>query len=192
MIKNNIGLYFGSFNPIHCGHLLIASHVLNEMSLQEIWFVVSPQNPLKPSKTLLNEYQRLHLVRLATDDDVRMRASDIEFSMPKPSFTIDTLTYLQEKYPGNNFKIIMGSDSFKNIHKWKNYTELLKKFILIIYPRPGFLTEKTQENIHILSEAPLLNISATQIRKLIQQKKSIRYYVTEPVREEIEKAGYYK
>src|SRR3989339_302073 len=115
-----IGLYFGSFNPIHTGHLIIASHVLNETDLQQVWFVVSPQNPFKQEHSLLNEYHRLHLVQLAVEEDTRLRASDIEFKMPKPSYTIDTLVYLKEKYPQHQFTIIMGSDSFQNLPKWKN------------------------------------------------------------------------
>ena len=128
----NIGLYFGSFNPIHHGHLIIANHLLNETSLDKIWFIVSPQNPFKPTATLLNEYDRLHLVRLATEEDPRMKASDIEFSLPKPSYTVDTLAYLEEKYPGNQFNLIMGSDSLQNLHKWKNFeiSGLFKTLVL--------------------------------------------------------------
>src|SRR5215211_2217721 len=115
-----IGLYFGSFNPIHVGHLIIANHVLNETEVEKIWFLISPQNPFKTESQLLNEYHRLHLVRIATEDDPRIKASDIEFSLPKPSYTSTTLAYLGEKYPEHEFSIIMGSDSFQNIHKWKN------------------------------------------------------------------------
>src|SRR5687768_17339194 len=113
-----IGLYFGSFNPVHIGHLIIANYVLNETELEKIWFVVSPQNPFKQNKSLLNEYDRLHLLRTAIEDDTRMKASDIEFYLPKPSYTINTLTYLKEKYPQQDFFLIMGSDSFQNIDKW--------------------------------------------------------------------------
>src|SRR5688500_17203696 len=121
-----IGLYFGSFNPVHSGHLIIANHILNETELEKIWFVVSPQNPFKTGAGLLNEYDRLHLIRLATEDDTRIKASDIEFDLPKPSYTINTLAYLDEKYPDHQFSIIMGSDSFQNLHKWKNYEVIIK------------------------------------------------------------------
>src|SRR5215213_8358810 len=130
-----IGLYFGSFNPIHNGHLIIANHILNETDLNKIWFVVSPQNPLKQSTTLLNSYDRLHLVRKAIENDDRVKASDIEFHLPKPSYTATTLAYLKEKYPEHEFSIIMGSDSFQNITKWKNYETIIQNNELIIYKR---------------------------------------------------------
>jgi nicotinate-nucleotide adenylyltransferase len=187
-----VGLFFGSFNPIHTGHLIIANHVLNETDLDKVWFIVSPQNPLKKSKTLLNKYHRLHLVRLAIEGDGRMRASDIEFGLPTPSYTVDTLTYLKEKYPKHEFSVIMGSDSLQNLHKWKNYEVILKNYQLYIYRRPASeLTQPAEKNIHLL-DAPLLEISATQIRYIIKSGKSIRYMVPENVMEEIEKCGYYK
>lgn len=185
-----IGLYFGSFNPIHVGHLIIANHIIENTSLDKIWFVVSPQNPLKQSSTLLNEYNRLHLVRLATENDSRFKVSDVEFKLPKPSYTIDTLTYLSEKYPSYSFTVIMGSDSFQNIKNWKNYELLLSKYSIVVYNRPQFEV-KPQKNVEILN-APLLDISSTYIRNCIQQKKSIQYLVTEPVFNEIERNNYYK
>ncbi|MCX8019775.1 MAG: nicotinate (nicotinamide) nucleotide adenylyltransferase [Chitinophagaceae bacterium] len=188
----NIGLYFGSFNPIHIAHLIIANYILNETDIEKIWFVVSPQNPLKPSGELLNEYQRLHLVRLAVEDEPRMKASDIEFYLPRPSYTIDTLTYLNEKYPEYRFCIIMGSDSYQNLPKWKNYEQLLRHYPLYIYRRPGFdLTELKGAEIHVL-DAPLLHISASLIRKYLREGKSIRFFVPEKVFEEIMRAGYYR
>jgi nicotinate-nucleotide adenylyltransferase len=188
-----IGLYFGSFNPIHIGHLLIASFVANNTDVQQVWLIISPHNPLKNNSGLLNEYQRLHLVQLAIEkDDAQIKASDIEFKLPRPSFTIDTLVYLQEKYPGNEFVIIMGSDSFQNIHRWKNPDILLRKYEFFIYQRPGFEVE-VNENVKMkILEAPLLTISATEIRKNIKSGKSIRYMVPEQVREEIERSRYYK
>src|SRR4030095_14391555 len=170
-----IGLYFGSFNPVHIGHLIIANHIINNTDLKKIWFVISPQNPLKLSKTLLNEYQRLHLVRLAIEDDNNLKASDIEFTLPRPSYTIDTLTYLREKYPQHQFAIIMGSDSFQNIYKWKNYQQLIDNNKIIIFKRPGFEIKKTYPSLIILDNAPLLDISSTTIRNLINDGKSIRY-----------------
>jgi nicotinate-nucleotide adenylyltransferase len=187
-----IGLYFGSFNPVHIAHLIIANHILNETSLQKIWFVVSPQNPFKINSSLLNEYHRLHLVRLATEDDTRMKASDIEFSLPKPSYTSNTLIYLAEKYPGFEFSIIMGSDSFANLEKWNNADFIIKNYSIIVYKRPGFeIDNKTNARVQIL-DAPLLQISATQIRQNISAGKSIRYMVPENVLDEIERGGYYK
>jgi nicotinate-nucleotide adenylyltransferase len=187
----NIGLYFGSFNPIHVGHLIIASHISDHSTLNQVWFVVSPQNPLKPSNSLLNEYHRLHLVQTAIEGDARFRVTDVEFKLPKPSYTIDTLTYLQEKYPENKFTIIMGSDSFQNIHKWKNYQLLLSNYSFIIYPRPGFEIDPSLENVSVIP-APLLEISATAIRKNIKEGKSVRYLIPDNAREEIERSGYYK
>lgn len=187
-----IGLYFGSFNPIHIGHLIIANYILNKTLVEKLWFVVSPQNPFKAEKSLLNEFDRLHLVRLAIDDDARMKASDIEFYLPKPSYTVDTMTYLQEKYPEDEFSIIMGSDSFKNINKWKNSTVLLDNFQILVYKRPGFDVESTEEYRVNILDAPLFEISSTQIRELIRNDKSIRYLVPEKVREELEKSRYYK
>lgn len=186
-----VGLYFGSFNPIHVGHLIIGSFVANNTELEQVWFIVSPQNPLKKASGLLNEYDRLHLARLAIEGDPQLRLSDIEFKLPKPSFTIDTLTYLQEKYTSNIFSIIVGSDSLQNISKWKNSEILLKNFSLYVYERPGFPLTRKDKNIYSL-KAPLLNISSTNIRSLITNNKSVRYLVPEKVREEIEKNGYYK
>ena len=187
------GLYFGSFNPIHTGHLIIANHVINSTPYKKIWFVVSPQNPLKPNKALLNEYHRLHLVRLATEDNKDFKVSDAEFGLPKPSYTIDTLTYMQEKYPENEFAVILGSDSFLNLGKWKNPDQIINNYHLIVYKRPGFdIRQPPNKNITILNDSPLLEISATSIRKLIKERKSIRYLVPYIVQEEIEKGNYYK
>ncbi len=187
-----IGLYFGSFNPIHVAHLIIANHILNETDMERIWFIVSPQNPFKTEKNLLNEYHRLHLVRLATENDNRIRASDIEFGLPKPSYTVNTLAYLGEKYPEHEFAIIMGSDSFQNLHKWKNYEVIIKTCPVYVYRRQGFEIGDTHgAKLHIV-EAPLLQLSATHIRKCIAEGKSIRYMVPDAVGEEIERGRYYK
>ena len=188
-----IGLYFGSFNPIHMGHLIIANHIVEQTNLDQVWLVVSPQNPLKPAASLLNEYQRLHLVQLAIEDNHKLRASDVEFKLPKPSYTIDTLTYLQEKHPAHQFKVIMGSDSYSNIGKWKNAAVLLKNYNIVIYQRPGYLlnSDNVPSTIEIV-KAPMLDISATEIRNSIKKNKSIQYLVSEKVRIEIDKNGYYK
>ena len=188
----NIGLYFGSFNPIHIGHLIIANHVLNETHINKIWFIVSPQNPFKESKTLLNEFDRLHLVRLATQDDSRIKCSDIEFNLPKPSYTSNTLTFLSEKYPEHQFSIIMGSDSYQNLEKWKNYETIINNYPVYVYKREGHEIKKTFDKGAVILSAPIIQISASQIREYIRSAKSIRYLVPEIVREEIESRKFYK
>lgn len=187
-----IGLYFGSFNPIHHGHLIIASHVVQNTDLDQLWLVVSPQNPLKHAAGLLNEYHRLHLVHVAIEGMDNLKTSDIEFHLPRPSFTIDTLTYLQEKYPMHQFSVLMGSDSYQNLPKWKNHHQIVLNYDLYIYLRPRFempspLPERTK-----VVEAPLLEISATHIRQSILHRKSIRYLVPDNVMEEIDRNGYYR
>lgn len=188
----HIGLYFGSFNPVHIGHLIVANHIVENTDIDKVWFVLSPHNPLKDSHTLLNEYDRLHLVNLAIEDNHKFRASNVEFHLPKPSFTIDTLTYLTEKFPLEQFSVIMGSDSFQNIHRWKNYEQLLAKYKVIVYNRPGFeITEKHGAEITEV-QAPLLEISSTYIRKQVKEGKTIRYIVPDKVSKYIEENGYYK
>jgi len=187
-----VGLYFGSFNPIHVGHLIIANHILNETDLQKVWFVVSPQNPFKKSDTLLNEYDRFHIVQKAIEGDDRLRASDIEFSLPKPSYTVHTLAYLKEKYPLYEFSIIMGSDGFQNLHNWKNADVIITDYPIIIYKRPGFDIKNDWEAKLQIMKAPLLEISATYIRELIQRGKSIKHLVPPSVEEEISTYGFFK
>jgi nicotinate-nucleotide adenylyltransferase len=187
-----VGLYFGSFNPIHVGHLVIANHILNESGLDRIWFIISPLNPFKKTENLLNEYDRLHLVQKAIEGDVRLKASDIEFSLPKPSYTVHTLAYLEEKHPEHSFSIIMGSDGFQNLDKWKNPETIIASYPIIIYKRPRFeVDNKLNANITIMN-APLLEISSTHIRALIQSGKSIKYLVPLAVEEEIMASGMFK
>ncbi|ANE51768.1 nicotinate (nicotinamide) nucleotide adenylyltransferase [Flavisolibacter tropicus] len=187
-----VGLYFGSFNPIHIGHLIIANHILNETNLQKVWFVLSPQNPFKHSATLLNEFDRLHLVQKAVEGDDRLKASDIEFSLPKPSYTSHTLAYLKEKHPAYEFSIIMGSDSFQNLGKWKNAEAVINHYPILVYERPGFPVENTLGASVQVMNAPLLEISATHIREAIQQGKSIKYLVPESVESEIVTNRFFK
>jgi nicotinate-nucleotide adenylyltransferase len=179
-----IGLFFGSFNPIHNGHLIVAQSALEATKLHELWFVVSPQNPLKKNKNLLHEFDRLDMVQLAIEDNDQFRASDIEFHMPRPSYTIDTLTYLKEKFPDKQFKLIIGGDNFAIFPKWKNNDKILEDFGLIVYPRPG---ADPQELVHhpniTYIEAPLMSISATYIRNCIRNERSIRYLVPDNVNE---------
>ena len=186
------GLYFGSFNPIHHGHLIIASQMFNLGLVDELWFVISPQNPFKPAAGLLNENHRYHLVQKAIEEDPRFKASNIEFNLPRPSYTVDTLTYLHEKYPGREFCIVMGSDGFSNMDKWKNAATLFKNYEIIVYPRPGHPVENTFGAKVTVATAPYLEISSTFIRNLIKEKKSIQYLVPDAVMEEIERNNYYR
>ena len=188
----NIVLFFGSFNPIHNGHLIIAKYVLQNSQLNKLWFVVSPQNPFKSPQSLLNENHRLHLVNSAIEGETDLKACNIEFKLPKPSYTINSLTYLAEQYPDYKFTLIVGSDSFQNINKWKNYETLVSQYPIIIYKRPGFeVTQDFGANLTIL-EAPLLEISSTYIRSLVKKSLSIRYLVPDAVKEEIERNNYYR
>ena len=187
-----IGLFFGSFNPIHHGHLIIANHILNETEIRKIWFIVSPQNPFKESRSLLNEYDRLHLVRLAIQDDNRMKCSEIEFSLAKPSYTSNTLAFLSEKYQEHIFSIIMGSDSYQNLDKWKNYETIVNNYDVYVYKRKDHDIRTTLNRKPLVLDAPLIEISASQIRNNIKSGKSIRYLVPETVREEIETRKFYR
>ena len=189
-----IGLYFGSFNPIHTGHLIIAQHILNHTEIQRLWFVISPHNPLKDKASLANDRDRLHLVQLAIEDNPSMKASDIEFKLPQPSYTIDTLTYIKEKYPRYEFALIMGADNLISLPKWKNYQLLINNYPIYIYKRPNYPIESAlvqHENIHVL-DTPLLDISSTWIRQLIKTKKSIRYLVPEKVFDYLESSHLYR
>ncbi len=186
-----IGLYFGSFNPIHNGHLIIAKYIINYTRLENVWFVISPCNPLKKGNFLLNEHHRKHLIDLCIDGEKKIKSSNVEFKLPKPSYTIDTLTYLSEKYSKHSFAVIMGSDSFCDINKWKNYEVLLKKYDIYVYVRPDFkIMEVVPQNITVI-HAPLLDISSTRIRGMLTEHKSIRFLVPDVVKEEIERQHYY-
>jgi nicotinate-nucleotide adenylyltransferase len=170
------GLYFGSFNPIHIGHMAIASFMIEFSELDQLWFVVSPQNPLKEKKSLLKDYHRLEMVRLAIEEDDRFRASDIEFRLPRPSFTIDTLTYLGEKHPGMEFQLIMGADGLKTFHKWKHADLIAEKYHRLIYPRPGTDPKSVSRLPNAtLVDAPMMEISSSFIRKAVREGKDVRH-----------------
>lgn len=185
-------LYFGSFNPVHIGHLIIAQQVVESGAADRLWFVVSPQNPLKPSATLLNEYHRLHLVELAIEGNPKFRASNVEFSLPKPSFTIDTLTYLTERHPEQKFSVVMGGDSIQNIRRWKNWEALVERHEIIVYKRPGFEIPNLPGARLTVLDAPLLEISATFIRERVRAGGSVRYLLPDAVWQDVEANRYYK
>ena len=187
----NIALYFGSFNPIHHGHLIIANEIMQQENYQELWFVISPQNPFKNENNLLNANHRFHLLQLAVEGEYKLKASNIEFKLPKPSYTVNTLVYLKEKYPNHQFDIVLGSDGFQNIIKWKNSAFIIENYKFLIYKRPGYdINNEAMANIKII-EGPQLYISSTHIRKLIEEQKSIKYLVPDLVAGEIKARGYY-
>jgi len=189
-----IGLFFGSFNPVHIGHLIIAEYMATRTELEQVWFVVSPHNPLKNRATLANDFDRLHMVQLAIDDNPRLRASNIEFSLPKPSYTIDTMVYLHEKYPQHQFSLIMGSDNLSGIQKWKNYELLLQRYTIHIYKREETSASPTLDipaDIR-LYDVPMMDISSTYIRQSIASGLSIRYMVPEPVFQFLEGSRLYR
>lgn len=188
----HIGLFFGSFNPIHLGHLAIANYMQQFANMDEVWLVVSPHNPLKDKIQLLDQNHRLFMVDLAIDGAPGIRSSNIEFKLPQPSYTIHTLAHLAEKYPGHRFSLIMGQDNLQGFHKWKNYEEILKLHQLYIYPRPGASASQfdRHEQVHF-TQAPVMEISATFIRKAIKDKKDIRFFLPPKVWEQIESQGFY-
>ena len=190
--NERIGLFFGSFNPIHLGHLIIANYILENTDLNKIWFIVSPQNPLKNTNDLLDDTIRLKLVRLAIKNNNKFKASDIEFKLSKPSYTINTLKYLKSKHKTKDFVLIVGEDNLDSFEKWKDYREILNDFELYVYPRTNSKANKNLnfQNIHKIN-APLIEISSTYIRENIKLNKSIRYLLPEVVRKEIEKNNYY-
>lgn len=194
-----VGLFFGSFNPIHIGHLVIANHIAHSGMVDEVWFVVSPQNPFKKKKTLLEDYHRLALVNEAIDENPKLKASDIEFTMPQPSYTADTLAFLMDKYPDNEFSLIMGEDNIKSFHKWKNYEVILKNHVILVYPRVGvddaLKAEKkvlTHKNVHILENIPVMDISASYIRGQIKEGKTVAYLLTDKVAKYVDEMNFYR
>jgi nicotinate-nucleotide adenylyltransferase len=189
----HIGLFFGSFNPIHVGHLVLANYMLEYTPMEELWFVVSPHNPLKEKSSLLNQNQRLVMVNLAIEDHPRMRSSSIEFDLPQPSYTINTLAHLKEKYPQHRFSLILGQDNLKSFGKWKNYEAILQHYQIYVYPRPGAEVSEFDQHPHVhLTQAPVMEISSTFIRQAIKDKKDIRYFLPPKVWEEVDVMNLYK
>lgn len=187
-----VGLFFGSFNPVHTGHLIIANYMAHFTELNEVWFVVSPQNPFKEKKSLGNMYDRLEMVNLAIENSDKLRSSDIEFHLPQPSYTIDTLVHLSEKYPNNEFVLIMGEDNLAGLHKWKNADILLRDYKIIVYPRPGY--DGGDLKLHpsvTLTDTPVMELSSTFIRKAIKDGRNIQFFTPEKVLEFIDKKGLY-
>ncbi|MDO4728252.1 MAG: nicotinate (nicotinamide) nucleotide adenylyltransferase [Bacteroidota bacterium] len=191
----NIGLYFGSFNPIHIGHLILANHIAEYSNLDQVWFVVTPHNPFKQKSSLLNDYLRLEMVQIAIEDYPKLKASDIEFKLPQPNYTINTLSYLEEKYPKYNFSLIMGEDNLESLHKWKNFEILLQRYSIFVYPR---LYDNKQEsellhlpNIH-KTDAPIIELSSTFIRKAIKERKNVQPLLPEKVWKHIDKNLFYR
>jgi nicotinate-nucleotide adenylyltransferase len=194
-----IGLYFGSFNPIHIGHLAIAGYMTEFTPLDQVWFVVSPHNPLKKKETLLEDYQRLYMAQLAIGDNERLKATDIEFKLPSPSYTIDTLAYLEEKHPQHEYNLVMGEDNLYTIHRWKNADELIKKYNLYVYPRPYSPRPESVQLNEILTKthirwakAPLMDISGTFIRNGIKKGKNMSYYLAPQVWKYISEMHFYE
>lgn len=199
-----VGLYFGTFNPVHVGHLIIANYMADHTELDQVWLVVTPQNPIKLKSTLLADYHRLAMVRLAIEDNNKLRASNIEFELPKPSYTVQTLAYLREKYPEHRFALIMGEDNLRTFHKWRNHEEIIAHHELYVYPRA--LTESEREdqmklepapallkhpNVK-LCDAPVMKVSASFIRNAIRDGKDVRYLLTEPVFRYVEEMHFYR
>jgi nicotinate-nucleotide adenylyltransferase len=199
-----VGLYFGTFNPIHVGHLVIANYMADMTDMDEIWLVVSPQNPLKKKSTLLADYHRLALVNEAIAENSKLKASDIEFKLPMPSYTTTPLVYLKEKYPEKEFALIMGEDNLRTFHKWKNHEVILENHAIYVYPRA--LTEveleshnvdspndfRSHSNVHFCNDVPVMKISSSFIRRQIKEGKDVQYLLTEPVLKYLTEMNFYK
>ncbi len=198
--SKHVSLFFGSFNPIHVGHLIIANHIAQEESVDEVWLVVSPQNPHKKKESLLADHHRLYMVNLAVEDNPKLRSSNIEFKLPQPSYTVNTLVYLKEKYPDIKFSLIMGEDNLRSFHKWKNYEQILAHHRIYVYPRiltasemanPPEPSPLLDEPAFISVDAPLMKISASHIRGAIKKGKDVRYLLTEPVWRHCDEMSFY-
>lgn len=202
-----VGLYFGTFNPVHVGHLIIANYMADSTDLDEVWMVVSPQNPLKEKSTLLADYHRLAMVRIGVESNPKLKASDIEFNLPKPSYTATTLAYLKDNYRDKEFALIMGEDNLRTFHKWYNHEQIIENHEIYVYPRALTIQEKEEmsktmesssnsfsehPNVHLCNEVPVMKISSSFIRNLIKEKKDIRYLLTDPVYKYLDEMNFYK
>ncbi len=188
-----IGLFFGSFNPIHTGHLIIAAYMANFTALDKVWLVVSPHNPLKNKAGLTQVYDRLEMAKLAVDDDEKIEVKDIELKLPQPSYTIDTLAHLKEKYPNDEFVLIMGEDNLASLKKWKNYELILRDYKLYVYPRPSVATTDLHHHPSVtITQTPLMELSSTFIRNALKQHQNIKFFVPDKVMHFIESKGLYQ
>mgnify|MGYP001327974480 CR=1 FL=1 len=187
-----IGLFFGSFNPIHIGHKVIASYMAEFTDHDQVWFVISPQNPLKEKKSLLDQHHRLMTIRMDVGDNPKLFPSDIELKLDQPSYTIDTLVHLKEKYSQHEFSLIMGSDSLQNFHRWKNYEKILKDYSIYVYPRPGIEIKYRHKNIHIVEGVPQMEVSASFIRNSIRKGKDVSYLIPEKAWKYIDEMNFYR
>ncbi len=203
----NIGLYFGTFNPIHIGHLIISNYMADYTDLDQVWLVVSPQNPLKKKSSLLADYHRLAIVKVAIDDNLKLRASDIEFDMPRPSYTSDTLAYIKDKHQEHQFHLIMGEDNLRTFHKWKNFENILENHKIYVYPRVltmqeereveeiGYLPKnelQNHENVIVCDDAPVMKVSSSFIRQAIKEGNDVRYLLTDSVHKYVEEMNFYR
>jgi nicotinate-nucleotide adenylyltransferase len=189
----HVGLFFGSFNPVHVGHMVLANYMASFTELEQVWFIVSPHNPLKEKSSLLEQNQRLHMVNLAIGDANQLRSSNIEFGLPQPSYTINTLAHLKEKYPQHRFSLIMGEDNLESFTKWKNYEEILKHHSVFVYPRPGCNPGELKDHKSvILTKAPVMEISSTMIRQSIKAKKDVSFFVPKAVWDYLDEMHFYK
>lgn len=188
-----IGLFFGSFNPVHIGHMIIANYMANYTGLDKVWIVVSPHNPLKEKTALINAYDRLEMCKIAFEDNARIQVSDIELHLPQPSYTIDTLIYLKEKYPEHQFVLLMGSDNLRTLKKWKNYELLLRDYEIYVYPRPYEETGELGDHPNVtVTRTPVMELSSTFIRNGIKEGKDISYFITKEVKEFIDSKSLYR
>jgi nicotinate-nucleotide adenylyltransferase len=202
-----IGLYFGTFNPIHVGHLIIANYMADFTDLDQVWLVVSPHNPLKEKSTLLSDFHRLALVKVAIDNNPKLRASDVEFKLPQPTYTTTTLAYLKEQYPTHQFSIIMGEDNLRTLHKWRNFEHILKNHTIYVYPRVLTMQEEAEVsginkeinndfsghgNVVLCHDAPVMKVSASFVRQAIKDGKDVRYLLTDPVHTYIDEMNFYR
>ena len=191
--KKSTALFFGSFNPIHVGHLIIANTMLQHESIDEVWLVVSPQNPLKERASLLADHHRLQMVQRAVEDNYRLRVCDIEMHLPIPSYTVVTLAALGEKYPDREFCLIMGSDNLESLHRWRNYEYILEHYHIYVYPRPGSEHCPLRDHTSVtMVDVPMMDISSSFIRQQIAAGKDVRYLLTEPVYKYLTEMHFYE
>lgn len=192
-MSTKVGLFFGSFNPVHVGHLVLANYMISFTDLDKLWFIVSPHNPLKEKKTLLADHHRLEMVHRAIGDHPHLKASDIEFKLPQPSYTINTLAWLSEKYPNYKFALIMGADNLNSLKKWKNYEVILEHYEIYVYPRPGYDGGELRNHPSVkFTEAPVLEISSTFIREALKEKRDVQFFMPAAAWQYLDEMNFYR